>query len=329
MLISVVMAVYNGEKYLRESIESILVQTYTHFELIIVNDGSTDETKNILSTFNDNRITIIHLENNLGAANALNIGIKAIKGEWIAIQDADDISLPNKLEAQLRFINEHNDVYAVGSLIECISGTANVPNRQLRIESTRNYLSSKEQINAYRFYLNPLCHGSVLFSKSIIDKIGGYDPQLKICYDYDLWLRMLEISPIHKIPLVLYQYRIHSDSISRKNQQTINEDWLVASKYIKRLLQEVLKRNPCLSVLGGDKACEDFKQVSLINKIDVSHYFDKDSNCEEILQLYGEGSIDGVIFLEDISLISLFNKLQEKGLEMNKNLFKIWAGYYK
>jgi glycosyltransferase involved in cell wall biosynthesis len=328
MLVSVIMPVYNGEKYLRESVESILVQSYTHFELIIVNDGSTDDTKKILSSYNDHRISIIHLEKNKGAAIALNMGIQAAKGEWIAIQDADDISLPNKLEEQMRYINEHKDVFAVGSLIECISGTANVNKRHLQKESTRNYLSSKEHINAYRFYLNPLCHGSVLFSKSIFNKAGGYDSQYKICYDYDLWLKILEFSPIHKIPLVLYQYRIHSDSISRKNNQTINEDWVVSSRHIKRLLQQVSGKNPCVCVIGREVACVDFKQTCSINKLDVLHYFYGECKGDEILQLYKEGLIDGVIFLEDISLIGLFNELCEKGFEMNKNLFKIWAGYY-
>ncbi|KSU84876.1 Glycosyltransferase, GT2 family [Fictibacillus enclensis] len=329
MLVSVVMPVYNGEVYLRESVDSVLNQTYKHFELIVVNDGSTDRTKDILNSLNDDRIKIIHLENNGGAANALNMGIKEAKGEWIAIQDADDISLPNKLEEQIRYIRKHKDVTAVGSLIECISGHAEVSRRNLQIEATRNHLSSKEHINAYRFYLNPFCHGSVLFSKSIFDQIGGYDLQYKICYDYDLWLRMLERTSIHKIPIVLYQYRVHSDSISRNNQVTLNEDWLVASKHIKKRLQDKYKREPSFIVFGIEEACEDFKQVSLINRIDVSGYFHKDFDDDDMLQLYKERYIDGIIFLEDISLISVFYKLQEKGLELNKNLYKIWAGYYK
>ncbi|MCQ6265561.1 glycosyltransferase [Fictibacillus sp. WQ 8-8] len=329
MLVSVVMPVYNGEAFLMESVDSVLNQTYKHFELIVVNDGSTDRTKDILSSLNDDRIKSIHLEKNGGAANALNIGIKEAKGDWIAIQDADDISLPNKLEEQIRYICEHPDATAVGSLIECISGHAEVPMRNLQIEATRNHLSSKEHIHAYRFYLNPFCHGSVLFSKSIFNQIGGYDPQYKICYDYDLWLRMLELNPIHKIPIVLYQYRVHSGSISRKNQQTINEDWLVASKHLKKQLQERFKRAPSFIVFGKEEACEDFKQVSLMNRIDVSGYFYKDFENDGMLQLYYERNIDGIIFLEDISLISLFYKLQEKGLELNKNLYKIWAGYYK
>jgi glycosyltransferase involved in cell wall biosynthesis len=328
MLVSVVMPVFNGERYLKESINSVLLQTYKHFELIIVNDGSIDGTKNILSSLHDRRINIIHLEDNCGAAHALNVGIGAARGDWIAIQDADDISLPNKLEEQVRFIKEHQDVNAVGSFIECISGDTEVPKRSLHIESTRNYLSSKEHIYAYRYYLNPFCHGSVIFSKSLFHQIGGYDPQYKICYDYDLWLRMLERTSIYKIPSVLYQYRIHADSISRNNNQTINEDWLVASKYIKKSLQEKSGREPRLIVFGLTEACEDFKKVSLINKIEVTTYFHEDFNENDILQIHQDKNADGVIFLEDIRLIHVFNKLDQKGFKLNYNLFKIWAGYY-
>jgi glycosyltransferase involved in cell wall biosynthesis len=329
MLVSIVMPVFNGECYLKESVNSVLNQTYKQIELIIVNDGSTDETKNILSSLDDERIKVIHLDINCGAANALNVGIDVAQGNWIAIQDADDISLPNKIEEQIRYISEHTHIRAVGSFVECISGKTEVPKRNLQIESTRNYLFSEEHIYAYRYYLNPFCHGSVLFSKSLFHQVGGYDTQYKICYDYDLWLRMLERTSINKIPLVLYQYRLHSDSLSRSNQQTINEDWLVASKYIKKQLQESSKKETKLIILGLKEACEDFKQVSLTNRIDVTHYFYEDFDDDDILQVYQERNADGVIFLEDIRLIHLYNKLQDKGFELNKNLFKIWAGYYE
>ncbi|KZE63417.1 hypothetical protein AWM68_15490 [Fictibacillus phosphorivorans] len=329
MLVSVIMPVFNGECYLKESIKSVLLQTYKNFELIIINDGSIDGTKNILSTLDDRRIKVIHLEENCGAAHALNTGIGAAQGDWIAIQDADDISLPNKLEEQVRFIKEHRDVNAAGSFIECISGETEVPKRSLHIESTRNHLSSKEHIYAYRYYLNPFCHGSVIFSKSLFHQVGGYDPQYKICYDYDLWLRMLERTFMHKIPNVLYQYRIHNDSISRNNNQTINEDWLVATKHINMSLQKKPGREPKLIVFGLKEACEDFKKVSSINKLEVTSYFYKDFNENDIIQIYQNLDVDGVIFLEDIRLIHVFNKLKEKDFKLNYNLFKIWAGYYQ
>lgn len=112
--ISVIMSVYNGEKYLREAIDSILNQTFTHFEFIIVNDGSTDKSLNIIKSYNGSRIILVQQENK-GLAAALNEGIKIAKGKYIAMMDADDISLPTRLEKQIQFMEAHPEYVAIGS----------------------------------------------------------------------------------------------------------------------------------------------------------------------------------------------------------------------
>ena len=106
MLVSVVMAVYNGEKFLQKAIDSILAQSYQEIEVIVVNDGSIDTTKKILDQVEDERVRIIHLERNQGAANALNIAIDNAMGQWIAIHDADDISYSNRILEQVRFLRK-------------------------------------------------------------------------------------------------------------------------------------------------------------------------------------------------------------------------------
>ncbi|WP_261133803.1 glycosyltransferase [Bacillus sp. Marseille-Q3570] len=331
MLISVVMAVYNGDHYLQEAIESILNQTYQDFEFIIVNDGSFDNTAEILKDVQDSRVRIIHIPENKGAANALNIGIRKATGKWIAIQDADDISIPTRLEEQAVYIQEHPHLAALGTLKKCFSGNKEIPSKRLRSEEFGNFLISSEHMKAYRFYINPLCHGSVLFSKKIFEEVGGYDTSYRICYDYDLWMRMFEVGEIHKINKKLYQYRIHADSISNK-KQLYNEDWVVASNYIKKSVKNERNsgRDPQIIVLGNSQACNEFKEVSMVSNMKVHSYIKTtgSDNSEKIYRLFHENKIDGVVVLEGLQFNTTFQALEDKGMELNKNLFKIWAGYW-
>ncbi|MEH7375151.1 glycosyltransferase family 2 protein [Neobacillus drentensis] len=122
MKVALVMAIYNGEEYLQETIDSILSQTYQPLEIIFVNDGSTDSTSKILDAIDDPRVKIIHLEGNKGVANGLNVGISQTEAEWIAIHDADDLSLPQRIEEQVNNIKANPHVVAVASFIECIAG---------------------------------------------------------------------------------------------------------------------------------------------------------------------------------------------------------------
>ncbi|MBP3041695.1 glycosyltransferase family 2 protein, partial [Bacillaceae bacterium Marseille-Q3522] len=180
MLISIVMAVYNGEQYLQSAIDRILGQTYKTFELIIVNDGSFDQTKDILDLVSDTRVKIIHLEKNAGAANALNIGIEQASGEWIAIHDADDISEPARLEEQVKYLESYPESIGVGSLIKCIPG--NTPVREMMLkneEQNYNKLLDDKKVYDNRLFTCYLCHGSVVFSKDLFKKIGGYNPKYK------------------------------------------------------------------------------------------------------------------------------------------------------
>ncbi|UJF31540.1 glycosyltransferase family 2 protein [Paenibacillus hexagrammi] len=122
MKVSVITAVFNGEAYIQEAIDSILGQTYTDLEYIIVNDGSTDKTREILDRIQDPRVKVIHLPENQGAARCMNLAASHATGEWIAVQDADDISLPRRLELQVEHIRKNPKLVLVGSKIDCISG---------------------------------------------------------------------------------------------------------------------------------------------------------------------------------------------------------------
>ena len=164
--ISIVMSVYNGEKYLREAVNSILNQTFKDFEFIIINDGSTDGTREILESYNDPRIILIH-KGNMGLTQSLNKGIALAKGKYIARQDADDISLPERLEKQIEFLERNEKVALLGTAIEIID---EIGNYLQTIKPPTDDSSIRKGIKQNNYF----CHGSVIFKRQGFFELGGY-----------------------------------------------------------------------------------------------------------------------------------------------------------
>lgn len=223
--ISVVMPVLNGEKYIKQSIESILVQTFKDFEFIIINDASEDNTEKIILSFNDDRIRYYKNEENIGIPRSLNKGIQLVKGKYIARMDADDISLPNRFEEQFNYLENNYDIALVGSWVEFIDENGN----------KKNIWKVPSDFLLIKFFLlsgNCLAHSSIFFRKSFIDKIGGYNNDFKYSQDYELYLRMLSDFKLYNIPKVLLQYR-HGvfDGYRRKQQIELARN--ILSNYIK------------------------------------------------------------------------------------------------
>ena len=205
--VTVLMSVYNGEKYLQEAVDSILGQTFKDFEFLIVNDGSTDKTGKILESYNDPRIKIINNEKNIGLTKSLNKGLKLARGEYIARQDADDISMPERLEKEVEFLNQNRSAGLVGTdyliinekgkvvhIVKCLNGS-----RELRIKLLEG---------------NQFGHGSVMLRRECIGKVGTYREEFKFAQDYDLCLRIAEVYDVANISEPLYKWRIDSKSIS-------------------------------------------------------------------------------------------------------------------
>ncbi|WP_081890234.1 glycosyltransferase family 2 protein [Paenibacillus tyrfis] len=324
MFISVVMAVYNGEKYIEEAVQSILHQTYPQFELIIINDGSMDRTREILDTIEDDRVKIIHAETNQGAAASLNLGISHAAGDWIAIHDADDISEPTRLEEQVNYLRSHPESIGVGSLILGRIGDETVSNNS-EVEYY-NQILEKDQIYKNRLFMCYLCHGSVMFSKKAFYAAGRYNPKYKISYDYDLWLRMFEISPIQKIPKVLYHYRLREDSLGKQNTaNTISELMTISSLHIYKKLIRKKRRQPILTVVGSKKGCLFFKthvgkKYKKLNYVYVRTI--KDSR--KIRLLNKRGKIHAAVVLNNRLSNALTHRLLRRGPRWRRKVFKIW-----
>lgn len=212
--ITVLMSTYNDEKYIETSIKSILDQTYPYFEFIIVNDGSTDNTLQIIKRFHDDRIIVIN-KSNTGLSDSLNVGISRSKYEWIARMDGDDIALPDRLEKQVKMIGA--DVAVIGGQVDYLSSTDIVTPCALFPISDR----------IIRFYLGlgvgKIVHPTALLNKSILQKIGGYDINLFGAEDFDLWIRLCHYGKLINIPdkVLLYRKNPNGVSIGRKEIQLL------------------------------------------------------------------------------------------------------------
>jgi len=233
--VTVLMSVYNGEKYLKEAIDSILDQTFTNFEFLIINDGSTDSTSEILKEYKDPRIKIIDNKKNIGLTKSLNKGLKLAKGKYIARMDADDFSKPNRLEEQLEFMEKNQKYAVVGSFVEIIDKDGNF------IQKVKRPIKPKA-IEERLLKGSCIFHGSAIMRNDLIKSIGSYNEEMEKSQDYDLWLRLSEIYPLYNLPLYLYKFRTHENSITSK---FLKEQNFFASKAkkesIHRFSEKILK----------------------------------------------------------------------------------------
>ena len=237
-LISVVLPVYNGEKYITESVDSILRQSFRNFEFIIINDGSTDNTHQILSEYEskDSRIRLISRPNK-GLEASINQGIELAHGEWIARMDADDISLPHRFERQLQRL-EQTGADICGSWIQFFG---------LKNQDILKYCINDEAIKFQMLFAAPFAHPTVMMRASLLKQLGCYKAEgMNNCEDYDLWERAARAGWIMaNVPEVLLMYRQHGSQISA-----------VATKKQRELTIEVQKRYSkyTADILGLDES---------------------------------------------------------------------------
>ncbi|WP_238916549.1 glycosyltransferase [Clostridium sp. YIM B02555] len=221
--ISVVMPVYNAEKYLKESIESILNQTYENFEFIIVNDGSTDDSLNIIKRYSDmdDRIVIIDRENK-GLVYTLNEGIDLAKGKYIARMDADDISLPDRFMKEFEFLEKNSEYSMVSTFITAFgNGYSDKEMRNFEI------IHNKEDFEFIDLLCGGfvLCHPTVMIRRVLFQKYGKYDESYLYCEDLELWLRFMKNGvKIKNLSERLLMYRKNDDSKTYKTRDVFLTD---------------------------------------------------------------------------------------------------------
>ena len=243
--VSVVMCVHNGEKYLKEAVDSILGQTFRGFEFIIINDGSTDKTADILADYEktDNRVHV-HTQENQGLIRARSLGYNLSKGAYIANMDADDISLPGRLREQFKYLEANRDVFVAGVYIEKIDESGK------RIVEIK-YPSSPGMVGWNMFFYNCLANPAVMIRRELIEMAKGYDLAMSHAEDFDLWARANFMVKLANIPVVLLKYRIHGDNISFVHTETQSENTVrIIQRSIGRLLDRDIASRTAENING-------------------------------------------------------------------------------
>ncbi|MFA5021559.1 MAG: glycosyltransferase [Patescibacteria group bacterium] len=227
--ISVIMPFYNAKDFLAQAVESILNQTFADFELIIINDASTDNSEQIIQPFlADKRIVYVKNDKNQGIVNNLNYGLKIAKAEIIARMDGDDVSLPTRLEEQFQFLLENHNIAAVGSFVKIIDENSQ------EIDQRTKPIDPQVIKNNLIIY-SPLVHPATMFRKSIILQVGGYRNQYLYVEDIDLWYRLVysgfKISNVSKF---LLGYRYHKNSTANQAKANAKRAFKLRMETIKR-----------------------------------------------------------------------------------------------
>lgn len=206
--VSVVMSVFNGADYLEAAVDSILLQTFRDFEFIVVDDGSTDRSAEIIESYKDQRLILVQQENRC-LERALNRGLELARGEYVARQDADDVSMPERFAAQIRFLDAHPDVDVLGT------GSLLIDSKGCPFSKFLPFTQHERLVAELLRGVCPLMHGSVMVRRDAILSAGAYNPAFKRIQDVELWLRMSTRYRLANIRDILYQLRKHDLSVTQ------------------------------------------------------------------------------------------------------------------
>ena len=241
--VSVLFPVYQTASFLREAMDSILAQTFTDFELIVLDDCSPDNAKEILDTYQDPRIVRYRGEQNAGLANVLNVGLEMARGEYIARMDSDDISLPNRLSVELEYLEKHPEIDLVSAGMQLFGAKDEVWIRE----------QNPEKVKIAALFHSPVLHPTSIWRRASFERQGlRYRQEMVPAEDYDLWVRALVKGlKLVNLPEPLYKYRIHEAQATMQTDKTAAKSKEVREAYLHAVL-------PSLS----DKAVASFPDKS-------------------------------------------------------------------
>lgn len=333
-LISVVLPVFNGMPWLQGAVESILQQTHSDLELIIVNDCSTDNTKTYIQSLSDSRVQAIHLDKNEGIVSALNEGIKASRGEIVARMDADDISHPMRFEKQLTFLNKNKDYALVCSDIGAFTHASepSFTEKLAEFEIWYNTGHSDAELKEILPRGNPINHPSLMIRKEWLLLAGGYRKEFQYAEDYDLYIRLSKLTRMFKLPERLVNYRIHPHQIS---SSLVQEQRAVdATIKANLLLEKYIRANENLIVWGagsgGQLICEALAKLG----VSIDGFIDGNANiwgttvCGKYV-LGGEQALSEthkafVIIATSVGRQYAENYLSKLGMKKNTDYLAVW-----
>ena len=224
-LVTVFISLYNCEDYISDALESILNQTYENLDILIVDDGSTDQSVEKVLQYKDERIRLIRNGKNRGIPYTRNVGLREARGKYIAIMDSDDISFPSRIERQVHYLEEHEDIDAVGSFYIQFGGWFR--------KRVKTKFVNHEDLRMMLLFYNPIANPSVMIRKSSLEKRQlRYHEDYFVAQDYQLWAQLIKTGKIQILPEYLLKYRFGHENISkRSNRQKLLQR--------KRLIDEI------------------------------------------------------------------------------------------
>ena len=260
--LSIIMPVFNREKYIEETVLSLLAQSFDDFELIIIDDGSTDNSLRIINSFHDPRIKIIENHQNKGIVYSRNAGLKIAKGNFIAPFDSDDIALPDKFEKQIKFLNENPDFGMVVSWVKLIDSKGNPLRKKWKLDA------DPESIPANLLFRNYFAQPAVVIRKQAVPK-GGYKTGYDVGEDYRMWVDIAKKYKTYNLPEYLVYCRQHNDNVSygSKTKNTKYEHLIYS--YLFNRLEIKVDDNVLNSILliKNDMAIKKKEELSAIENL--------------------------------------------------------------
>lgn len=264
-LISVLLPVYNCQEYIYEAVQSILNQTYSNFELIIIDDCSTDNTVKIIKEFNDERIRLVVKEKNSGYTDSLNYAVTISNGEFIARMDGDDISLPERFAKQINFFETNADALVCGTAIQIIDS-----------HKILKHPTSNDEIKVKLCFSNSFYHPTMMFKRQVLVD-NKYDKNFEPAEDYDLWTKLIFKMKMFNLDEVLLNYRVHANQISNYKQEMQLNSGAISQLRMFQILFETkvidfelfkiaFKEQPTSSTSDLKRALHFFNEIKSNNK---------------------------------------------------------------
>ena len=292
------MPVYNSEEYINESITSILNQTYENFELIIIDDGSTDNSKEICKNLSKKDNRIIFLDNDhVGLTKSLNKALEIAKGKYVARQDADDVSLPNRFERQIKWFLKDKRRVLCGTNCKILTQNNKYKNNR-SLKFTSNGIRKKLQ------YSNCFVHSSTMFLRESAQKLGNYDENLKFAQDYDLWWKLSTQGEVGNLneKLLILRNRINSISVKNENNQTLD--------FIKSSIKFYAYNKKILSI-------NDHKEIAFYENNDLT------KNQMKVMKYLYNDKLDEKVYLKNLNLKQSFKLIFFPNLLIRKIIKKV------
>ncbi len=309
--VSVLLPVYNGEKYLKDCIDSVLNQTYSDFEFVILDDGSFDSTESIISNYTDSRIRYIKNQHNLKLIATLNKAIELCEGKYIARIDADDLMHPNRLQKQVYFLETNVEYVLVGSAVRLIK-------EGVEEESIRYYTEHDDIVFSMLFYCS-FIHPSLLIRKSIINENKLYfDSDFIHAEDYELWTRIVTFGKVANLPEKLTSYRIHSEQISQQHIEYQKKQMLlIRNKFLNKKLTDFSDLEK--DILFGNQSTSNLRYfLKVLNKFESNSSF---QGGAKLRYIYKQAK-NKILTIDKLSIIDLSFVLFNKYFWNNQFTFK-------